>query len=99
MTNTTPYYSAQSAQPPQPDRSYTLGGDNYAEQPHNSSYFPYPGETHTSPGPLNTNVAAAPPPLATSFVRGPRPQSGYEDSPPVYDAGTTTHVPGAWGKN
>ena len=103
--------TALLANVPQHDRSYTLGGDGYGSNAlpplpdHNRSsvgYLPYPGETHHSPGPINTDIRAVSPPQ-TSPVRGPREQRmmspiHYDDNPPGYDAGSAP-VPSAWSKS
>lgn len=100
---TTNYYNQA---PGHQDRSYTLGGDGYGSnsvpplpehQSMNSAYLPYPGQTHSSPEPINTNLSPMPP-SQTSPIKGPRPQPGQlDDAPPGYDAGSG-NVTGAWGK-
>lgn len=114
-SNATSYYSAAATTPavqPQPDRSYTLGGDGYGM----NTLPPLPGPTHSnpdsfyqadqrgSPGPINTSVPLSPV-GRTSPVKGPRAHrtmssQQYEDSPPGYDTeGGSGNIPGAWGKH
>ncbi|KAJ7597421.1 SUR7/PalI family-domain-containing protein [Mycena floridula] len=105
-SNQTSYYSANTATPgpSQPERSYTLGGHGHDGYGANSvpqlvqheGYFP-----QSSPGPINTAVGVVA--TRTSPVKGPRTSrtmspTGYEESPPGYDAGAG-NVQGAWGKH
>jgi hypothetical protein len=97
------------------DRNYTLGGGNYDSsyeanqvldhtRHDDNQYFPSPHENtyqlSSSPGPINTNVAAMPipGPAITSPVKGPRgvgsPVHQYSDSPPSYDHPSQSS--GAW---
>jgi hypothetical protein len=106
-----PYYGSSSPAPlqhPQPERSYTLGGDGYGASAvpplaeHNTTYYHYGGEpTATSAPPIDTNVGTVPV-VRTSPVKGPRSQlvvlePPHEDLPPGYEPGSSDVV-GQWGK-
>lgn len=107
-----PYLIPSTSPPPQqshqPERSYTLGGDNYgaSSQPQQNtpSYYGYnetPSGQLSSPPPINTSAGymqAGP----ASPVKGPRSQSvvapvTQDDLPPGYETGTNG-ITGNWGK-
>jgi hypothetical protein len=105
------HYSAQTQ--PGPERSYSLGGASYSGDgygassvpplpEHDASYFPPPGDSRGPPAPINTTTVHVPP-SQPSPIKGPRAhtqlavRNDMDDSPPVYDAGTS-NVQGAWGK-
>ncbi|EDR15231.1 uncharacterized protein LACBIDRAFT_291721 [Laccaria bicolor S238N-H82] len=102
------YYGSSSPAHPQPERSYTLGGDGYGASTvrplaeHNAAYYPYGGEpTATSVPPIDTNVGTVPV-VRTSPVKGPRShlvvlEPPHEDLPPGYEPGSS-NVVGQWGK-
>ncbi|TCD68087.1 hypothetical protein EIP91_011540 [Steccherinum ochraceum] len=83
-----------------PDFSHPAQYSTPAPYPTHTSPGPISPQHTPSPGPINTNVAAASHMSPTS-PRGPRPpatseQPLYEDSPPMYDA-ATAQPPGQWG--
>ncbi|KAG6849974.1 hypothetical protein H0H93_002976 [Arthromyces matolae] len=100
----------QTQTPHQNERSYSLGGNSYANNGYGASSVPpipehqptyFPAQATSSPPPIDTNLGYAGP-SQTSPVKGPRSQNSLQvrndESPPTYEAGTSG-IQGAWGKH